>query len=153
MPQLDARDTEADTRSPSWASWASPERGQGHEGPGGARGMSSHPGFDRRHREGKSQFAGCRPCVACGKSPDFSEPWFSHLSMSLGKTLSELSEIILSLTHSLLFLRTRPSAGDGTARTKPPAVMGEVARRGKQRRTRTLSQKAWLCSWPTSHQL
>lgn len=58
--------------------------------------------------------------------------------MSLGKTVSELSEIILSLTHSLLFLRTyyvpgtRPSAGDGTARTKLPAVMGEVARRGKR---------------------
>lgn len=52
--------------------------------------------------------------------------------------MSELSEIILSLTHSLLFLRTyyvpgtRPSAGDGTARTKLPAVMGEVARRGKR---------------------
>lgn len=41
--------------------------------------MSSHPGFDRRHLKGKSQFAGCHPCVTCGKSPDLSEPWFSHL--------------------------------------------------------------------------
>lgn len=60
VPQPDARDTETDARSPSWAPWSSPVRGQGHEGPGGARGVSSHPGFDKRHLKCKSQFAGRR---------------------------------------------------------------------------------------------
>lgn len=73
-----------------------------------------------------------------------SEPWFSHLQIPPGKTLSELTEIILSFTHSFIFcilstyyvFDTRLGAGD-TAVTKTLAVT-EEAMWSEQLRTWTL---------------